>query len=90
MAEENNEKPLARLGHGGTTHFLRLLAWTPRWLRWDSDADASHELTWGMCIVFGVVCHSHFHYSPYVGTAYTSIPLSRVEEPLSRDKERTG
>ncbi|KAI3324102.1 MFS general substrate transporter [Xylariaceae sp. AK1471] len=54
MAEANNEKPHSRLGNGRTARFIRLLAWTPRWLRWDTDADAHHELTWGMCIVFGV------------------------------------
>ncbi|KAI8944524.1 major facilitator superfamily domain-containing protein [Xylaria longipes] len=34
------------------TRFVRALAWTPPWLRWDADAD--HELTWGLAALFGV------------------------------------
>lgn len=51
MAEINDEKPHAGLGK----RFIRLLAWTPRWLRWDADLDAHHEITWGLCVLFGVV-----------------------------------
>ncbi|KAI0449677.1 major facilitator superfamily domain-containing protein [Xylaria acuta] len=36
------------------TRFVRALAWTPLWLRWDADADANHELTWGLAAIFGV------------------------------------
>ncbi|KAI0483458.1 major facilitator superfamily domain-containing protein [Xylaria cf. heliscus] len=34
------------------TRFVRALAWTPPWLRWDEDAD--HGLTWGLAALFGV------------------------------------
>ncbi|KAI1750293.1 major facilitator superfamily domain-containing protein [Xylaria castorea] len=37
------------------TRFVRALAWTPPWLRWDADAGADHELTWGLAVLFGVV-----------------------------------
>ncbi|KAI0398963.1 major facilitator superfamily domain-containing protein [Xylaria palmicola] len=32
--------------------FGRILAWVPPWLRWDADAD--HELTWGLIFLFGM------------------------------------
>lgn len=41
--------------------FVRVLIWTPTWLRWDADAD--HELTWGLAVLFGVV------------GSFTSLPL---------------
>ncbi|TGJ82360.1 hypothetical protein E0Z10_g6404 [Xylaria hypoxylon] len=47
MPDIDDEKPRGRAGR-----FVRLLAWTPPWLRWDADAD--HELTWGLVALFGV------------------------------------
>ncbi|KAI0436852.1 major facilitator superfamily domain-containing protein [Xylaria telfairii] len=35
------------------TRFVPVLTWMPTWLRWDADAD--HELTWGLAFLFGVV-----------------------------------
>jgi hypothetical protein len=56
MAEAGDDvKPRSGLGRTTTRSVIRLLAWTPRWLRWDDEADANHELTWGICVVFGVV-----------------------------------
>ncbi|GAW24797.1 hypothetical protein ANO14919_143910 [Xylariales sp. No.14919] len=49
MAEMDGEKP-----RGRASSFVRRLAWTPPWLRWDADADADHELTWGLVALFGV------------------------------------
>ncbi|KAI1743114.1 major facilitator superfamily domain-containing protein [Xylaria scruposa] len=37
-----------------TRRFVRALAWTPPWLRWDVDKDADRELTWGLAVLFGV------------------------------------
>ncbi|KAI0389126.1 major facilitator superfamily domain-containing protein [Xylariaceae sp. FL0594] len=34
------------------SQLVRLLLWTPKWLRWDPDAN--NELTWGVCAIFGV------------------------------------
>ncbi|RWA03312.1 hypothetical protein EKO27_g11793 [Xylaria grammica] len=47
MAEIDGEKP-----RGRASSFVRRLAWTPPWLRWNADAD--HELTWGLAVLFGV------------------------------------
>ncbi|KAI0425522.1 major facilitator superfamily domain-containing protein [Xylaria sp. FL1042] len=37
----------------GAPSLVRLLAWTPPWLRWDADTDAHHELTWPLVALFG-------------------------------------
>ncbi|KAJ8120779.1 hypothetical protein ONZ43_g2600 [Nemania bipapillata] len=50
MAAHDDEKPWAELSW--LSRLIRLLAWTPRWLRWDSEAN--HELTWGLIALFGV------------------------------------
>ncbi|KAI1303957.1 major facilitator superfamily domain-containing protein [Xylaria venustula] len=34
--------------------FMRLLAWAPSWVQWDGDADAHHELTWALAVLFGL------------------------------------
>ncbi|KAI1359182.1 major facilitator superfamily domain-containing protein [Xylaria arbuscula] len=36
---------------GRARRLVRLLAWTPAWLRW--DAEAQNELTWGVVVIFG-------------------------------------
>lgn len=41
-----------------STLLVRILVWTPSWLRWDPDAN--NELTWGLNILFGVVSLSLF------------------------------
>ncbi|KAI1423504.1 major facilitator superfamily domain-containing protein [Xylaria sp. FL1777] len=46
MSRTEDETPRGRV-----SRFVRLLAWSPPWLRWDPDAN--HELTWGLTVLFG-------------------------------------
>ncbi|KAI0103946.1 major facilitator superfamily domain-containing protein [Nemania sp. FL0031] len=50
MAQNGGEKSWAQRVLPG--RFIRFLAWTPPWLRWDGDAN--NELTWGLTALFGV------------------------------------
>jgi hypothetical protein len=40
-----------------TSRFLDRLLWSPKWLRWEPEAN--HELTWSLNILYGVVSDSH-------------------------------
>ncbi|KAI1120443.1 major facilitator superfamily domain-containing protein [Nemania abortiva] len=50
MARDDDERSWAKLVW--PSRFMRLLAWTPSWLRWDGDAN--NEMTWGLTALFGV------------------------------------
>ena len=58
MTEVNEfESPKAERTPSFWSRALNSPLWTPKWVRWDPDAN--HDLTWGVNVLFGFVSDAH-------------------------------